>query len=86
MWLGACFDRRLSGSGVEGGGGGECACQDYSPFHHIVSELSTWVDIQKRAMKICSHSFRMTCDKSAVNQPESGEKRYVKAIVKDSYN
>ena len=35
-----------------------------------------------RCKNLCSHSFRMTCDKSAVCLLESGEECYIKAINK----
>ena len=36
-------------------------------------KYTTSVDMQKRAIKSYSHSFRTTYDKSAVSLPESGE-------------
>ena len=39
----------------------------------------------KRAMKSCTHAFRITCDKSAVSLLESGEQRCIKTINNNNY-
>ena len=45
-----------------------------------------WRVFQKRAIKGYSHSFRITCDMSAVSLLESREQRYRKAIYHNNNN
>ena len=43
---------------------------------------SVHIKIKKNALLKASHSFRITCDKSAVSLLESGEKRCIKITRK----
>ena len=46
----------------------------YKQLNHLCGLYS------KRVVKRYSHSFRVTCDKSAVRLIERGEQRYIKVI------
>jgi len=41
--------------------------------HCLGRNSTTWADIQKHSIKGCSHSFKITCHKSAVSLFQSGE-------------
>ena len=45
---------------------------------------TSWMDIPKRAVRDYSHSFRITCDNSAVSLLTSDEQRYVKVTNNDN--
>ena len=47
--------------------------------------LDISVDIQNALCK-ASHSLRITCDMSAMSMLESGEQRYIKAIIINNIN
>ena len=53
-------------------------------FHQTMLYVHHFGGYSQRAIKSDSHSFKITCDKSAVSLLASGEQRYIKAIPSPS--